>query len=329
MSRWRRPATKTYDYNFKLGEHYYKPQLDYLDSRKGRGKTPPTAKSFAERFVDDPIYGRSGGVSSRRAGEGLGNLEKSRFGSLDDLNLGKNRSLFGEGGAGLDSPVTPSGSYTPRLIVGDRLLDSVGVRESKLSASLNASSLSSSRLQNEESQSSSLASRRKVGFVQSAEADLNMEDPFRSKFNTKMVAARKQADSLMEDMKQESDASASRFRARARARKEEQLSSSSSRREQQQSQSISSSNYGFEDDGETAAILSRVNEIGLRAKARLAHLEDTFPELQIGSSLATRRAQGSASNFYDAEDDDVGASRVASKSVKISKRTVKASYDYE
>jgi len=327
MARWRRPATKTYDYNFKLGEHYYKPQLDYIDSRKGRGKTPPSAKTFAERFVEDPIYGRSGGSSRRGAGDDFGNLERSRFGSLDDLNLSKKGSLFAAG-ENLDSQA--SGSFSPRLIVGDRLLDAVGVKESKLSASLNTSSLASSRLQqNEEStqqsSSSSLASRRKVGFMQSAEANLNSEDPFKSRLSTKLQAARKQADSMMDEMQKDSDSTVSRFRARANARREEQ----SQRREQQQLQSISSSSFGFDDDdAETAAIRSKVNEIGLRAKARLAQLEENFPELQIGSSLAARRAAGNSSSFYDAEDEDSG-SKVASKTVKISKRTIKASYDIE
>ncbi len=39
---------------YRLGEHYYKPQLDYMENRKGRAKTPPTAKTFAERFAEDP-----------------------------------------------------------------------------------------------------------------------------------------------------------------------------------------------------------------------------------------------------------------------------------
>jgi hypothetical protein len=334
MSRWRRPVTKTYDYNFKLGEHYYKPQLDYLETRKGRGISPPTAKSFAERFVDDPIYGRNGGVSlSRRAGDEYGTLDKSKYGSLDDLNFGKKASSLFSAGENLDSLMTSnvSGSYSPRLIVGDRLLDSVGVKESRLSANLNlnSSSLSSSsKLQNqsdEQSSSSTLLSRRKVGFMQSAEADLNREDPFKSRGSSKLQAARKQADDMMDEMKRDADSSTSRFRARAQARKEEQ----SQRREQQQLQSVSSSNFVFEDDDETAAIRSRVNEIGLRAKARLAQLEETFPELQIGSSLAARRAAGNSSSFYDAGEDDQSSSRSASKTVKITKRTVKTSYDIE
>lgn len=171
---------------------------------------------------------------------------------MDDVSLAnKRRSMF----ADIDSYAPAS----PRLVVGDRLLDSVGIQESKLSQPLAITSAlsSSSKLQSSDMEQSSSSSfgRRKVGFIQSAQADLVSEDPFKSRLNAKLDAARKQADEMMSDMKQDADSSVSRFRARVQARKEEQ----SNRRDQ-----IANS-FGFSDeDDETAAIRTRVNQIGER-----------------------------------------------------------------
>lgn len=230
---------------------------------------------FAERFAEDPIYGNYNGPNLRRGygGDvsGEGNiLGMSKFGSMDDLGASSSRrqQLLSD----LNSLRAPS---TPRLVVGDRLLDSVGVQEGKLSQPLALTStlLSSAKLQSSsdamEQSSSASTRRRMVGFAsQSAGADMVSEDPFKSRISAKLEAARKQADEMMDDMSSES--SVSRFRARLQARKEEQLN----RREQV------ANSFGFtDDDDDTAAIRSRVAAIGERARQRLAQLDDDYPEV--------------------------------------------------
>ena len=58
-SKWKRPPTRVYDYNYDVGQHYYKPMLNHLD-KKGSGASvdPPGPTTFAERLAVDPLYGR-------------------------------------------------------------------------------------------------------------------------------------------------------------------------------------------------------------------------------------------------------------------------------
>lgn len=53
-----------YDYNFKIGENYYKPEVTYIDQHTlDRSKeTPPEAQTFAERIASDPIRGKTRGL---------------------------------------------------------------------------------------------------------------------------------------------------------------------------------------------------------------------------------------------------------------------------
>jgi len=54
-TQWKKP-TRVYDYNYNLGEHYYKPQLRHADLKfQGRAGSPPKAQTFAERFARDPV----------------------------------------------------------------------------------------------------------------------------------------------------------------------------------------------------------------------------------------------------------------------------------
>ena len=63
MSRHRRPRHHTYDYNYKVGESSYQDMLAYLDRKQGlRSASPPGRKSFAERFVEKPVYGDLGSL---------------------------------------------------------------------------------------------------------------------------------------------------------------------------------------------------------------------------------------------------------------------------
>jgi len=428
-TRWRRPITRTYDYNMSLGENYYKPQLDYISSRKGRGKTPPSATTFAERLSKYPPSGRSSS-STRRAEEaeysatsGSAALSSSRdesslgrYASLDDLGLDEDftsrrrrqlllqasqENLSADRGASpLLSPGVGGGRST-RVTFGDAMLDAVGVKDrgSSITREHQKSSLSSSS----RAQSSSVMTteegdaidkilaerrnRRQAGIAQSirsAEADLFTEDPFKSpQISNRLQNARRELNEMRDEMKSDADASTSRFRQKLRAKREREqreeqeqlygslsalndsnsavssfknsLSSTKNAFSSAKNATTSSSSSGIkltnvsssaqnltsivdDDDAETAAILNKVEEIRKRAKARLAQITDDFPELQIESSLASRRAAGRQAFLEDDFDSDVmPSSRLAnssggssaSRSVAISKRTMKSSYDYE
>jgi len=55
---WRKPVSRTYAYNLDLGEHYYSPMTNYLDSERGtRGETPG-ALTFSERLAKKWVHGR-------------------------------------------------------------------------------------------------------------------------------------------------------------------------------------------------------------------------------------------------------------------------------
>jgi len=55
---WSRPVTRAYTYNLNVGENYYAPLTDYLDStdRSQRDSTPHY--TFEERLIQKPIEGR-------------------------------------------------------------------------------------------------------------------------------------------------------------------------------------------------------------------------------------------------------------------------------
>ena len=59
-THWKRPPTKVYDYNYDVGQHYYKPMITHLDKKNaGMSTESPGPKTFAERIAEDPLYGRS------------------------------------------------------------------------------------------------------------------------------------------------------------------------------------------------------------------------------------------------------------------------------
>ena len=66
--KWRRKLPyRIYDYNYKVGESYYKPQTSYIDERDNLRKRsdPPECANFAERFASRPFYGRAYGLPYR------------------------------------------------------------------------------------------------------------------------------------------------------------------------------------------------------------------------------------------------------------------------
>lgn len=435
-THWRRPITRTYDYNTSLGENYYKPQLDYIATRKGRGNTPPSATTFAERLSLLPPSRRSASATRRadesETGIGIGigttsslsaataDASLGRYASLDDLGLDDDLSirrrrhlLFDASQENLadrgTSPFLSSAvSGRNRVTFGDKVLDAVGVREMGGSTSSlqqeKRSALSSSskkqsatRMSSEEGDAidkilAERRNRRQQGIlsVQTADADLFTEDPLKSpKISTRLQQARQQMDEMRDEMRKDADSgsASSRFRQRLRAKREKEMrdeqhdnffggslsalndigsssSSATSAARQFRSEATSSSTaassaarssaassglkmssisssaqnlFADDDDSETAAILSKVEQIRKRAKARIQQINDDvdFPDLQIESSLASRRA--AARSRFD--DDDLSSdfrlgnasssSSGGGRAVTISKRTLKTSYDIE
>ncbi|KAF0290257.1 hypothetical protein FJT64_011571 [Amphibalanus amphitrite] len=92
MSRYRRPRHHTYDYNYKVGESSYQDMLAYLDRKQGlrSASPPPGRKSFAERFVEKPIYGDVGALAlGSAAGRPLagGSVDGETRAALADADL--------------------------------------------------------------------------------------------------------------------------------------------------------------------------------------------------------------------------------------------------
>lgn len=408
---WRRPRTRTYDYNMQLGENYYKPQLDYIESRRGRGKTPPSATTFAERLLKFPPGHRSSSAT-RRADEEASSFSSrasaatqegqsyGRYASLDDLGLDEDlmrrrKQLLQASQENLTergvSPAAASGKGL-RVTFGDKMLDAIGVKETAAGSSASQRSelfgddgdaidkiLAERRNRRQQQQQGSMLS------IKSAEADLFTEDPMKSPgISSRLQQARREMDEMRDGMRVDNDMSASsRFRQRLRAKREReareeaqdnqffggslsslnevggsmspQISTASKARQflaessgsslgdrsagisnsgrsvsmqQMKVSSVSSkqsSSMFDDDDSETMALLNKVDQIRKRAKERLAQItDDDFPDLQIGSSLASRRAVNRQQDF----DDDFESSG-GSRSMAISKRSVRSSYDIE
>lgn len=65
-SKWKpRHHIGIYEYNYQVGESYYKPQTKYIHNRPVEANTsekPPESRTYAERFASDPIYGTARGL---------------------------------------------------------------------------------------------------------------------------------------------------------------------------------------------------------------------------------------------------------------------------
>lgn len=63
--KWKRKLpTRIYDYNFKVGESYYKPEINFIDKRSyiPTSNEPPKSQTYAERFASKPWYGDAKGL---------------------------------------------------------------------------------------------------------------------------------------------------------------------------------------------------------------------------------------------------------------------------
>lgn len=131
-THWKRPPTKVYDYNYDVGQHYYKPMINHLEKKDaGMSSESPGPKTFAERLAEDPLYGRSKpvnyvtsdyspssprnggseGFSSRRAG--LDFHSDSLFKDRDDDKANRSR---------------PNGTSFNLPSISDQILDHAGMK---------------------------------------------------------------------------------------------------------------------------------------------------------------------------------------------------------
>merc|ERR1712038_1449595 len=64
---WKRPVSRIYHYNLEVGENYYHPMTNYLDSKTTALIDAPGALSFSERLAQKWIRGRTEYSSSSSA----------------------------------------------------------------------------------------------------------------------------------------------------------------------------------------------------------------------------------------------------------------------
>lgn len=322
---WKKPKSKVYDYNYNFGEHYYKPQLRHMDNKyTNRGASPPRAKTFAERFAEDPVYGNnSTEYGYRTTADRPMPFESVR--STPPPPLPRRTSLQDEFGSSLGSRRQPlfesSRGFSPdrddeflaprrpRLNFGERLLEAVGTpRTAGISDNLGFGRGLSPAVQDDPFEDS-FFQRRKLQPPRSADADFLTEDPFKSRRNNEALfrsALNDEDEGLsFNDFKRDSESQVAGFRSRMqarRARAEEEANASE-----------------FDSAAE-----SRVDRIRSRAKARLAELEGDLPNL----SLNTRSSSLSRDRRERDLDSSAFSSNVgATKTLRITKRTVKTSID--
>ncbi|ODN03760.1 Flightin [Orchesella cincta] len=88
FTHWARPRFRMYEYNYEVGESYYRPLVRYISTssaltqsssgssfqvetkrersaRRSRAASPPGAQSFIERWTNEPFYGYGIGFKSK------------------------------------------------------------------------------------------------------------------------------------------------------------------------------------------------------------------------------------------------------------------------
>lgn len=130
-AHWKRPPTRVYDYNYDVGQHYYKPLMKHLDKKNaGLSSELPGPKTFAERLAEDPLHGKSKPVNyvssdyspstgaSRMNDDGPTSRRPGARDLFDDE--------YGQGDAEPFSRHRPSRLNMPS--VSDQILDSAGLK---------------------------------------------------------------------------------------------------------------------------------------------------------------------------------------------------------
>ena len=301
---WKRPKTKIYDYNYNLGEHYYKPQLRHADGKfMNRAASPPKAKTFAERFAEDPVYGnnspydyrKSSGAEQPAGGSTIFDSPFGRRTSLQDGELGgARRPLFDRGLTPDLDDIRPA---RPRINLGERVLDAArGIGSRSISGDANFGT----GLSAEDPFEDPFFQRRRLLPPRSADPDLLTEDPFKRRLPA--LTSGVDDDEFFSSAKRDTDSIVSGFRDRMKARK-----------------------LRLEGAEDEAPFESRLDRIKSRAKARMDELEDDLPRL----SLRSGRGISALSDLDDLESSFGTAASASSKTLKISKRTVRATTTVE
>jgi len=90
FTHWARPRVRTYEYNYEVGESYYRPMVSYISTsrassqltsvstkqtryaaRRNRAESPPGALSFIERWTNEPFYGYGVGFQTKKSSSSL------------------------------------------------------------------------------------------------------------------------------------------------------------------------------------------------------------------------------------------------------------------
>jgi len=194
----------------------------------------------------------------------------------------------------------------PRFSFGDRLLDAAGSRGPRPGAGRDHEPPSPRGMEDpfEDPFFGGRAGKRlgREGNL-TADSDFLNEDPFKSRARRGFESSA--ADELMDDMRRDAESSASKFRSKLRTKR---------------AQEDSAAEFGSGHDGHgEESTEARIERIRARAKARIAEaMEDDFPP---------PAAAMSKSYFGEDFDSAPAVSSGGSKSVRISKRSLKTTFD--
>jgi len=130
-THWKRPPTKVYDYNYDVGQHYYKPMINHLEKKDaGMSSESPGPKTFAERLAEDPLYGRSKPVNYVTSNY---SPSSARNGGSDGLSRRPGLDfdsdpLFKDRDDDKSSRSRPNGSSFNLPSISDQILDHAGMK---------------------------------------------------------------------------------------------------------------------------------------------------------------------------------------------------------
>jgi len=115
FTHWARPRVRTYEYNYEVGESYYRPLVSYIstsrassqltssvsqvetkrsryEARRNRASSPPGALSFIERWANEPFYGYGVGFRSKVSSSSLQSSSTKISSELQSESLRKQSS---------------------------------------------------------------------------------------------------------------------------------------------------------------------------------------------------------------------------------------------
>ncbi|CAG7727746.1 unnamed protein product [Allacma fusca] len=256
-----------------------------------------STKTFAERFAEDPVYGNNSPFDYRSTAEKpFDSALPPRRTSLDDLGTGlgaPRRPLFES--RGLTPDLDDFRPSRPRLNFGERLLEAAGRRpEVRFGDDTNFGRAFTPDL--DDPFEEPFFQRKKLLPPRSADAAFGSEDPFKKRFEALNFD---DDEDFMSNAKKDTESIVAGFRSRMRARRQRD-----------------------EEAAEDSPFESRVDKIRSRAKARLAELEDGLPSLSLRDTSRSRGLRD-----LDDLESSLSSNVGASKSLRISKRSIKTTVD--